>query len=93
MLVQKVNPPLIGPQGFEQAVPVEETPVMHRHQGLGNRDQFVIKPYKVFFHAPTVSRLKGWGKKGKKALKGTPGDPLLLEFFMQKAKRLKKQMA
>ena len=38
VLGQELHPPILGPQGFEQAVAVEEPPVVHRHPGLGKRD-------------------------------------------------------
>ena len=44
VLREEKYPPSLSPQGLEQPVPIEKTPVVHRHPGLGNRGQCIIKP-------------------------------------------------
>ena len=91
MLGQELHPPIIGPQGFEQAVAVEEPPVVHRDPGLGKGDEFIIEPDK-FFHEHGLVRLNKLqrGEKGKRR-KGLKKESYLLfarNYFYYSQNRL-----
>ena len=36
--------PRIGPEGLKKPVAVEKAPVIHRHPGLGQGQQFIVEP-------------------------------------------------
>ena len=81
VLFQEMQPPILGPQGLEQAVPVEKTPVVDRHPGLGNRDQVVIEPDKRFSMRQPFQGQK-LGAKGEKAKRLTKESCLIIRQLL-----------
>ena len=67
-ILLKVVP--FGLEGFKQAVPIQQTPVVHRHPGLGQGQQIIVEPDKF------VVRFNGnHGTRFSPEVVGGPGGP------------------